>query len=157
MAKEEKKLKTVLFSERQLKMVQDIEEEKGTDNFSSAIHFCVHETWKKMFPAYARDKDEDEIVKKAVAKAKGKEEVAKLSSNKTERIGTEYCESIMGGKVIDGICHYKQFGPNKTHDSDESCKIFMLGDIVTQKDLFYPDQETVLKARPDLIKKLNIK
>ncbi len=150
---DKKVLKAVLYSPKQLRMMADIAGETGLDSFTGNVHYCLIQTWKKMFPNYMRSINDTEMIeKKVTAKMKSKELIAQNIKDKALEKGTKYCEEVMLGKVSGNICHYKQYAPTTSNDSDEQCPLHFLGDIVTEKDCFYPSKELVLEHRKDVVK-----
>jgi len=151
--KPKKVLKNMLFSPRQLEMMADIAEETGLDNFSGNVHFCISQQWKRMFPAYVRNiNDPDTIQKKALAKAKSKEAVEKMQEDDKRNKKVSYCEQIMRGKVDGDVCIYTQYGLKASDDSEETCPLSHLDNIVTENDCFYYGKEATLANRKDVAK-----
>lgn len=148
---EKKVLKAVLYSPKQIKMMEAVMDELGSDSFTAGVHYCLMQTYRKVQPRYMRELNDSEVMeKKLLSKANLKENVRKMKEQSKANVKGNYCLDVMQGEVRDGMCYYPQWGATKQNDSVENCALSLLGDVVTDKDRFYPDRELVEKNRKDL-------
>lgn len=160
MAKIVMKKRLIHFSDKMEMMMDILIENKGLTSVSELIRVAVSEMYKrdgieKSYKVDALSSGGSNDVEKAISKAKTKEKVIEIQEKEKEQSLLAYCENIMKGKMVDGVCYYKQYGVTVASDTDESCPASHLGGVITERDCFYPDMDSVLEHRADVKKLFN--
>lgn len=150
--------KLIHFSEKQIKMVDVLlEGSSGYTSFSEVIRAGLNDLYERKGIKKDYNKDPLEtpktVIDRAILKSQAKEETRKKELEMQIAHEAQYCVQVMRGEVVGETCHYKQWGAKPSDDSNEVCPLHFLGDIITEKDCFFPDKDTVMTYRKD-VKKL---
>jgi hypothetical protein len=155
-----KTIKSISFNDRQLQMIEDLKERKGLSTLASVIHFALAICHAKAEPAYLsigkKNMTPEERAKFSVDVKLAKTKHAKeLVFAKKKQI----CEAVLGGEVFTdssggNSCRFYVYDTEK--DEEQILPLESVNESYA-KHQFYPDRETVLKERPELRKKFNVK
>jgi len=160
MNKDKKIMKTILFSTRQIEMVELMKEKTGITNFVAIVHFAIHEVFSKMFPAYASNpfiKTPNNI--ETVAKMKVDKKKLELKYKEELKIKEKInmCTNMLYGEIIDDkFCRFNTYYVNGKI-AEQQVPILQVNPIMIETSLFIPNRDVVLENIPELKVKLGIK
>lgn len=150
--------KTYLIEDAMLEKMEILREKNTHLTQVDVIRAAINAYWKLTFK-YGTDPLEGSMRGSSVTmeeKAKRKAQ-SKMAEKKAEldmklQPKKDMCVNLLGGKVVeqpDGslICEWQTHDTRHSHD--QSVPIQMVGDYLLN-NLYIPDKETVLKARPEL-------
>ncbi len=156
--------KLITFSPRTLEMIDALKKQTGFNKTTQIVIRGIEELYTNTFK-YGKDPliggstvgdNSDEAITKQ-AERKAKLEVAKKKASDDLKLAPKIkiCEIDLGGEVVtqengSQICKWQTHDRNASYD--QTIPLFQVGAYLLD-NLFQPDKETVLKARPELRKK----
>lgn len=150
--------KLISFSDRNLDMMEALMKETGWNTPTQIVRRGIEELYKNTFK-YGKDPilgsgniEVNTIEKIAERKVKLKVAQEKVAQDLKDKPKIDRCLNILKGEIItnpDGskICKWQTHDAHKSHD--QSISLSQCGEYLVD-NLFMPDRETVLKARPEL-------
>jgi hypothetical protein len=153
--------KLITFSERTLEMSTLIQRKLGLLSTSQVVARGIEELFKE-YSKYGKELGTDlstdnDIERQAERKVKQKLAQEKATQDAKEAPKIKICEVDLGGEIItreDGLkmCAWTNYGKTEEEDRKQKVLIHQCGDYLLG-NLFQPNKEVVLKARPELRKK----
>jgi len=146
-----KKQKTIWFTEKQNKMIDDIKKETGMSTETSVVFNALAVYYHKIIPKYLQEKIsplDDEDMVKARAKVKVETENARKEYKLQPKI--DICTKILGGKVEDNTCVFMQYGRSKNEDELFTAPLSIMTEEYAENNQYFPNKEVVFKHRKKL-------
>lgn len=148
--------KLITWSDRLTDIIEAIKRDREIRSVSSAIHYCIMETHRKLNPAYVRalaPLPVDEKVRR-------QEEVERIKLDNHENKLRYLCESVMQGKLnkdVSGhytcdVTQYTYFTPNKVVKGERTIDEHEIEQFVGMQFNKFPENLT-RKEKADLIAK----
>ena len=154
------KNRSIAFSERQEEMINNITNEIGLKNPSAVVHYAIAELHRTLFPAYKTSGSAvntiDSKEKKIKSRLEDKEIEKKIIEDRKMEVKRNICINNFKGNIVGDQCHYTSYGTEEKFDIKEVLELYECDEDIAENVLFVPTKNAVLKARPQLIKKLNL-
>ena len=163
MEKEPKVRKAMLFTQKKIDMANIIIDKQGYSSFTEVCSRGIEELYDKYTSSY-RSKIiiPNELSSRDIIQTKAKIKIdTKIAEKKYEEDvkwekKTQICEEVLGGEVESGdfgkVCRWTTYSANG-NDGEQAVPLAQVHEILATNNLFFPNKEAVLKARPDLRKR----
>lgn len=153
----------ILITERMNEMAEKIAQKEGISTFTGVVEAAIRLLYSKTVESYKtfnpKNKESGLSVQDtARLKIEKRQAEEKVEQDMKDERKTKICERVLFGKVeIDtGGYKYCIFSVHNKFESKESKVPLSQADPVIARSVFMPDKNSVLKARPELIKSLGL-
>lgn len=153
------KTKSIVFSDKQIEMVDQLKDKFGVDSFGAAVKSCISFTHMKRFPDHlvGRIGTTDKRSPEDIAKQKMAVKEAEVKAREQIKIDEKrmICEGVLGGEVATAssgnlVCKWEVH--NKEVSYPQQIPLMQVNTVLAENQ-WIPSKEAVLKTRVDLRKK----
>ena len=144
--------KTYLLEEAMLEKMDILKDKLTLTTDVNVVRTAINLLWKDTFKYGTDPLLNSSIPEQAEQKVKVKLKVKETVRLLKEQPKIDFCINELHGTVVENaegvkICHWETHDVSKSHK--QSIPLMQCGDYLLE-NLFIPDRETVLKARPEL-------
>lgn len=152
--------KVIIFTEGQLKMVDELKEKTGFATLAEIIRNGLAAYHKTYYPAYSTSSKGSEVseetaIRHAEIKARAKIAAEKATEDKRNEKKIHVCENILGGHIEetsngDKMCSFMSYGITPAGDHENIYPISQIDPVLAETSLFLPSKTSVWKHRPEV-------